>query len=203
MKKILGAFAITALLGSLAFTVVSSDPITIGTDLPKAEVKMKDISGKMVSIKDAAKTNGVLVMFSCNTCPYVVKNQDRTTAIATYALNNNIGVIVLNSNEAYRDKDDSFDAMKAYAKDQKYKWNYVVDNNHEVADAFGANRTPEVFMFDKNMKLVYHGAIDDNPSDASAVNREHLKMAINELAAGKEIAVKESKSVGCTIKRNK
>lgn len=203
MKKILGGFAITALLGSLAFTVATSDPITIGTDLPKAEIKMQDISGKMVSIKDAAKSNGVLVMFSCNTCPYVLKNQDRTSSIAVYAIKNNIGVIVLNSNEAYRDKDDSFDAMKAYAKDQKYKWNYVVDKNHEVADAFGANRTPEVFMFDKNMKLVYHGAIDDNPSDASAVNREHLKTAINELAEGKEIAVKESKSVGCTIKRNK
>lgn len=203
MKKILGGFAITALMGSLAFTVATSDPITIGSDLPKADVKMQDISGKMISIKEAAKNNGVLVMFSCNTCPYVVKNQDRTSSVAAYALKKNIGVIVLNSNEAYRDKDDSFDAMKAYAKDQKYKWNYVVDKNHEIADAFGANRTPEVFMFDKNMKLVYHGAIDDNPSDASAVNREHLKMAINELAEGKEIAVKESKSVGCTIKRNK
>lgn len=203
MKKIFGGLAIIALAGSLAFTVAISDPIKIGSDLPKAEVKMQDISGKMVSIKEVAKNNGVLVMFSCNTCPYVLKNQDRTAAIAAYALKNNIGVIVLNSNEAYRDKDDSFDAMKAYAKDQQYKWNYVVDKNHEVADAFGANRTPEVFMFDKNLKLVYHGAIDDNPSDASAVNREHLKMAINELTGGKEIAVKESKSVGCTIKRNK
>lgn len=203
MKNIFGSLAMIALLGSLAFTVATSDPITIGSDLPKAEVKMHDVSGKMLSIKEVAKNNGVLVMFSCNTCPYVVKNQDRTAAIAAYALKNNIGVIVLNSNEAYRDKDDSFDAMKAYAKDQQYKWNYVVDKNHEVADAFGANRTPEVFMFDKNMKLVYHGAIDDNPSDASAVNREHLKMAINELAEGKEIVVKETKSVGCTIKRNK
>jgi peroxiredoxin len=187
----------------LAFTVTSTDPITIGADLPKAAVKMQDVSGKMISIKDAAKANGVLVMFSCNTCPYVLKNQDRTVEIAAYALQKDLGVIVLNSNEAYRTKDDSFDAMKAYAKDQKYKWSYVVDKNHEIADAFGANRTPEVFMFDKNMKLVYHGAIDDNPSDATAVNRSHLKMAINELTEGKEISVKESKSVGCSIKRNK
>lgn len=203
MKKILSGLTFAALLGSLAFTVASTEPITIGADLPKADVKMQDVSGKMISIKDAAKANGVLVMFSCNTCPYVLKNQDRTVEIAAYALQKDLGVIVLNSNEAYRTKDDSFDAMKAYAKDQKYNWSYVVDKNHEIADAFGANRTPEVFMFDKNMKLVYHGAIDDNPSDATAVKRSHLKMAINELTEGKEIAVKESKSVGCTIKRNK
>jgi thioredoxin-related protein len=203
MKKILPGLTFAALLGSLAFTVASTEPITIGADLPKADVKMQDVSGKMISIKDAAKANGVLVMFSCNTCPYVLKNQDRTVEIAAYALQKDLGVIVLNSNEAYRTKDDSFDAMKAYAKDQKYNWSYVVDKNHEIADAFGANRTPEVFMFDKNMKLVYHGAIDDNPSDATAVKRSHLKMAINELTEGKEIAVKESKSVGCTIKRNK
>jgi thioredoxin-related protein len=203
MKKILSGLIFATLLGSLAFTVASTDPITIGADLPKAAVKMQDVSGKMISIKDAAKSNGVLVMFSCNTCPYVLKNQDRTVEIAAYALQKDLGVIVLNSNEAYRTKDDSFDAMKAYAKDQKYKWSYVVDKNHEIADAFGANRTPEVFMFDKNMKLVYHGAIDDNPSDATAVNRSHLKMAINELTEGKEISVKESKSVGCSIKRNK
>ena len=203
MKKILSGLIFATLLGSLAFTVASTDPITIGADLPKAAVKMQDVSGKMISIKDAAKANGVLVMFSCNTCPYVLKNQDRTVEIAAYALQKDLGVIVLNSNEAYRTKDDSFDAMKAYAKDQKYKWSYVVDKNHEIADAFGANRTPEVFMFDKNMKLVYHGAIDDNPSDATAVNRSHLKMAINELTEGKEISVKESKSVGCSIKRNK
>jgi thioredoxin-related protein len=203
MKKILSILIFSTLLGSFAFTVASTDPITIGADLPKAAVKMQDVSGKMISIKDAAKANGVLVMFSCNTCPYVLKNQDRTVEIAAYALQKDLGVIVLNSNEAYRTKDDSFDAMKAYAKDQKYKWSYVVDKNHEIADAFGANRTPEVFMFDKNMKLVYHGAIDDNPSDAKAVNRSHLKIAINELTEGKEISVKESKSVGCSIKRNK
>jgi len=203
MKKILAGLALTALLGTLAFTVATSEPLTIGSNLPKADLKMQDVNGKTTSIKDAAKENGVLVMFSCNTCPYVIKNQDRTIAIAAFAIKKNIGVIVLNSNEAYRSKDDSFDAMKAYAKNQKYRWNYVVDKNHEVADAFGANRTPEVFLFNKNMKLVYHGAIDDNPSDATAVNREHLKVAIIELTEGKEISVKESKSVGCTIKRNK
>ncbi len=202
MKKIFFGFAPVALLATLAFTSLEPvEPLAIGSSLPKADVKMKDVSGKEVSIKDVSKENGVLVMFSCNTCPYVVKNQDRTVAIGEYAQKMKLGVIVLNSNEAYRGADDSFESMANYAKDQKYKWSYVVDKNHEMADAFGAKRTPEIFLFDKNLKLVYHGAIDDNPSDANAVGRHHLKEAINELVAGKDISVKESKSVGCTIKR--
>ncbi len=201
MKKILfGIFAIAA-TATLAFTI--GEPLQIGSSMPKSDLKMKDISGKEIAMKDAKKENGVLVMFSCNTCPYVVKNQERTIAISNYAAKNNIGVIILNSNEALRGDDDSFDAMKDYAKDQKYKWNYVVDKNHEVADAFGANRTPETFLFDKNLKLVYHGAIDDSPSDVTAIKRIHLQEAINELVAGKDISIKESRSVGCTIKRNK
>lgn len=163
---------------------------------------MKDVSGKEISIKEAAKEKGVLVMFSCNTCPYVIKNEERTTEIGRFAQKMNVGVIVLNSNEAYRSGEDSYEAMKSYAAERKYEWNYVVDKNHEMADAFGANRTPECFLFDNNLKLVYHGAIDDNPSDETSVNRRHLKEAINELVAGKEISVKESRSVGCTIKRN-
>jgi peroxiredoxin len=199
MKKIFyGLFALAA-FSAMAF--ITGDPLQIGSTMPKADLKMQDISGKNIAMKDVKKENGVLVMFSCNTCPYVVKNQERTISISQYAGKNNIGVIILNSNEAYRGNEDSFDAMKEYAKDQNYKWNYVVDKDHEVADAFGANRTPECFLFDKNLKLVYHGAIDDSPSDVSSVKRIHLQEAISELAAGKEISIKESRSVGCTIKR--
>lgn len=201
MKKI--AAVVTAFTLFATIAMGAGEPIKIGAALPKADVKMLDVSGNMISMKDAKGTNGVLVMFSCNTCPYVVKNQSRTIAIAEYAKKKNLGVIVLNSNEAYRGEDDSPEAMKTYAKDQKYRWNYVIDKDHEVADAFGANRTPEVFLFDNNLTLVYHGAIDDNPSDATAVGRQHLKEAINELTSGKAVSVTESKSVGCTIKRKK
>jgi peroxiredoxin len=197
MKKIF--LPVLAIFGLFAFTTLSG--IEIGAALPKADVKLKDVSGKEITLKDAIKKNGLLVMFSCNTCPYVIKNQERTNAISEYALKNNIGVVLVNSNEAYRTGEDSYDAMKTYAKDQGFKWHYVVDKNSEVADAFGANRTPENYLFNKEGKLVYHGAIDDNPSDATAVKRSHLKEAINELTANKEISVKTSRSVGCTIKR--
>lgn len=201
MKKILFALATFALAATMSFT--TGDPLPIGSTLPKGDLKMQDVSGKEISIKDAVKEKGVLVMFSCNTCPYVVKNQQRTKEAAAAAEKLGIGVIILNSNEAQRTSEDSYDAMKTYSNTQQYKWSYVIDKNSEVADAFGANRTPEVFLFDKNMKLVYHGAIDDNPSDASAVTKKHLHEALKALSTGSEIVVKESKSVGCTIKRNK
>jgi peroxiredoxin len=197
MKKLL--LTVLSCLGLFSFRVIEELPI--GADMPKAEIKLKDVSGKEVSLKDARRTNGLLVMFSCNTCPYVIKNQQRTKEICQYALDNKIGVILVNSNEAQRQEDDSFDAMKEYAQKQEYNWYYVIDKNSEVADAFGAKRTPENFLFNKEGKLVYHGAIDDNPSDPSNVSRKHLKEAINELLNGKEITVKTSRSVGCSIKR--
>jgi hypothetical protein len=91
--------------------------------------------------------------------------------------------------------------MQAYAKQQSYSWFYAEDKNNELADAFGASRTPECFLFNKNGKLVYHGAIDDNPGDEAGVNRHHLKEAMNEVLSGKQVSVQQSKSVGCSIKR--
>ncbi len=201
MKKniIVGCAAILMVTILAAFKYLSVLPI--GSDLPKGDLRMKDIRNEDVSMKDAKRKNGLLVMFSCNTCPYVIKNQERTKAICKYALQNNIGVILLNSNEDQRTGDDSFGAMQQYAKDQNYEWYYVVDKNNEIADAFGANRTPENFLFNKDSKLVYHGAIDDNPTDAVNVSRQHLKEAMNDLLAGKDVSVKESRSMGCVIKR--
>ncbi len=197
MKKIF--LALVAFIISMSFTTI--DILPIGSAMPNASVKLKDISGAAISIKEVAKQNGVLVMFSCNTCPYVIKNQQRTIEIAAYAQKNNIGLIILNSNEGLRNNEDSYEAMQQYAKAQQYKWHYAVDKNNEMADAFGATRTPECFLFNADLKLAYHGAIDDNPSDAAAVNRKHIKEAINEMTAGKEISLKETRSVGCGIKR--
>ncbi len=199
MKNLL--LILLAATGITAFTVADSLPI--GSEMPMADHKMLDVSGVKVSMKDQVKENGVLVMFSCNTCPYVLKNQQRTINIANFATKMGYGVILLNSNEAQRKSDDSFGEMKLYAKQQPYYWNYVIDQDHRVADAFGAKRTPECFLFDKNLKLVYHGAIDDNPSDETAVSLTHLRNAIDQAARGKEVTVKETRSVGCTIKRNK
>lgn len=178
-----------------------SEPLAIGSSIPSPESKMKDISGKEIAFKDAMKKNGLLVMFSCNTCPVVKKYQSRTLETGKFALDNEIGVIVLNSNEGTRDEGDSFDDMKHYAKEQGYNFNYVLDKNSVMADAFGATRTPELFLFDKSGKLVYHGAIDDNPNGPDKVTRQHAQLAMQEMVAGKTISTTTTRFTGCSIKR--
>lgn len=198
-KTIFGT-SIIAVLALLSFSIESGN-LPIGAPLPKADLSLVDISGKEITLKSAMKENGLLVMFSCNTCPVVVRNQSRAKEICQYSLSKNIGVVLLNSNEANRNDEESLNAMKNYAKAQDYNWYYAVDKKSELADAFGANRTPECYLFDKAGKLVYHGAIDDNPNDRGNVSRHHLKEAINELLVGKTVSVKETRSVGCNIKR--
>lgn len=199
MKKAIITLLLLPAIALLASTTI--EPIPIGTAMPKADNKLKDISGKEITLKSAAKENGLLVMFSCNTCPVVINNQSRTNEICQFALNKNVGVVLLNSNEANRNSSESLKAMQNYAKAQNYNWFYAEDKNNELADAFGASRTPECFLFNKEGRLVYHGAIDDNPSDAGSVKRHHLKEAVNEMLSGKEVTVKTSRSVGCGIKR--
>lgn len=199
MRPIL-LFSLMVFLFSFKSTAVF-DPLPVGSKLPKATVEMLDISGKIVTMESTKQENGLLVMFSSNTCPVVKNNESRTVNISKFALENKIGVIIINSNEATRDKGESIDDMKNYAQKLGYSWYYSLDKNHEIADAFGATKTPECFLFDKNGVLVYTGAIDDNPNDAESVNRIHLQEAIKELVNGKEVSVTKSRSVGCTIKR--
>lgn len=187
----------------IAVTAFISIPreLPIGASMPKADVKMKDVSGILITLREVATRNGLLVMFSCNTCPYVIKNQSRTKAVCAYAKEKGLGVIILNANEGGRNNGESLADMQAYAKQQSYNYYYALDSDNELADAFGATRTPECFLFDKNSKLVYHGAIDDSPADITEVKRNHLKQAITEMAQGAAVSVKESHSVGCSIRR--
>ena len=203
MKKIFYSALPVAAVALLAMNLIN-EPLPIGATLPSPDQKMKSTKGAEVSFNDAMGKNGLLVMFSCNTCPIVKKYDSRIVEVSKFALENNIGVILLNPNEAYREKGDSYDEMVAYAKNLGYNWDYVLDNNSAMADAFGATRTPEVFLFDNvNSKssLVYHGAIDDNQSSPDVVTRMHLIIAMKELLKGTEINTKKTRSVGCSIKR--
>lgn len=200
MKKLLSLLVLVPALGFLSLTT-SPGSLPIGSILPKADIHLKDVSGKQITLGQARGANGLLVMFSCNTCPYVIRNQGRTREVCGYAANRQIGVVLLNANEGDRNGGNSFEEMQAYAKAQGYSWYYALDDKNVLADAFGASRTPECYLFDKNGKLVYHGAIDDSPGDADQVKRHHLQMAIDEMMAGKEVSVKETRSVGCSINR--
>lgn len=200
MKKIILLFAITS-----SFAFISGEEkyptISIGAKAPKTEVKMKDISGKETSLSDLKKSNGLLVVFSCNTCPFVLQWEDRYPELGNLCNKNNIGMVLVNSNEAKRDNADSFKAMVTHAKEKLYNSHYVIDTNSEIANAFGAKTTPHVFLFDKDLKLVYKGAIDDNAKDASKVEKQYLRDAITTIGNGTPVDLAETKAVGCSIKR--
>lgn len=201
MKRTLRSIALICVTAVAASFTAELTELAIGSAAPKADVKMQDaVSGKEISINDVKGEKGTLVIFSCNTCPYVKLSESRLTEVALQAKRSGIGVILINSNEAQRDADDSFDAMKKYAAEQKYDFPYVIDKNSEVADAFGATRTPHVFLFDKK-GLVYKGAIDDNIKDAAAAKEHYLRDAITAVMMGKEVKTNSTKSIGCTIKR--
>jgi len=183
------------------FKLIVDPELEIGKSIPNADLKMMDVSGKTISLSEAAGENGLLVIFSCNTCPYVKLSESRIKELGPLTKQNKIGMILVNSNEAQRIDDDSFDAMKAYAKVQGYTFSYVLDKNSQLANSFGATRTPHCFLFDKSKKLVYRGAIDDNIKDPNDAKEHYLNDAIIATAAGKPVKTNSTKSVGCSIKR--
>jgi len=179
----------------------AQDVLEIGSEAPFTDVGLKAVSGEMITLNNVRGPNGLLVIFSCNTCPWVKKWEDRYNPISNMAEQRGIGMVALNPNEGFRNNGDSFEDMVDRAQKQEYSFFYAMDNNHKLADAFGASRTPEVFLFDRDMKLVYHGAIDDNAQSAENVENAYLKQAISNLANKKDISPATTKSLGCSIKR--
>jgi hypothetical protein len=114
----------------------------------------------------------------------------------------NIGLVLINSNEAKRANGESMEDMKKRATDKRFSnVAYLLDKNSELANAFGARTTPHVFLFDKDMKLVYRGAIDNNNESAAKVTDSYLEKAMINLSQGKAITPAETKATGCGIKR--
>ena len=199
MKKL--AFVLGILLSVNIAFAGDGKQLAIGDKAVHPDVKMKDVSGVEISLNDALKENGLLVMFSCNTCPFVVAWEDRFNEVKEWADKNDVGMIVLNSNYQKRSGADSFEEMKKKAEAKDYSFNYVVDEESKIANAFGGQTTPHVFLFDGDMKLAYKGAIDDNYKDADGVKNAYLKDALISLGNDKSIAIAETKPLGCGIKR--
>lgn len=203
MKK---GIIVTTLLIACAFLLSfinnnnANTELGLNAPIPMAEEKMQDVSGKSISLNDAKTAKGLLVIFSCNTCPYVKLSEARIKEITDNCTKQGIGCVIINSNEAQRAEADSFEEMLKYATIQKYTCSYVVDVNAKVADAFGATRTPQCFLFDAK-GLIYKGAIDDNVKDVKLAKAFYLKDAIDALLKGNKPKVQETKSIGCTIKR--
>ena len=199
MKRIL--LLSIMLLSVTVFAGNKTGKLGIGDKAVLTEIKMVDVSGKSVSLTDAKKENGLLVMFSCNQCPFVLRWEDRYDDVKAWADKNDVGMIVLNSNYQNRSGADSFEAMKEKAKEKDYNFYYVVDKESQIANAFGGQTTPHVFLFDGNFKLSYKGAIDDSYKSAEEVSQAYLKDAISSLGKGEKVTLAETKPVGCSIKR--
>ena len=194
------ALFVAPLVAALAAAPSFADALAIGSPAPMTDAKMKNVDGKDVSIADVRGSAGTLVVFTCNHCPFAKAWESRIVALGNTYRAKGVGVIAVNANDPSVAPEDGYDVMKQRAQDKGMQFPYVVDATSNVARAFGASRTPEAFLFDKNGKLVYHGAIDDNKEDATKVDNPYLKNALDAVVAGKDVAVKETKSIGCGIK---
>jgi len=193
-----GLLALAALV--LAAFSLPADKLEIGSKAPMTDVTMTDTKGNTHTLADAAKKNGLLVMFTCNTCPWVKAWENRYNTVAKTAAKHDIGMIAVNPNAAIRGDGESMTDMKARAQKKGYEFPYVLDEGAKLATAFGATKTPDLFLFNGDMELVYRGAIDDSPRDADAVEKRYILTALKALANGEEIEPTVTKSIGCTIK---
>ena len=175
--------------------------LELGSIIPMSKELMINVNNEKMSLNNNFNENGLLVVFSCNTCPFVVMWEDRYRQIEKRCEINKVGMVYVNSNEAKRNGDDSVEAMKNYAQSMNYTFPYLIDQNSVVANAFGAKTTPHIFLFNNNKKLVYKGAIDDNFRDINQVKERYLLDAIEQMVAGEDIKLKETKAKGCSIKR--
>ncbi len=194
---------------SLSFTIAKGEikTIKVGATMPSGDVKMSSTNDEKLSLSEQYGENGLLVVFSCNTCPFVVGGKDtegwegRYNKVFELAEENKINMVLVNSNAARRDKGESLKEMKKRVSGQGLKAAYLLDKGSVVADAFGARTTPHVFLFNKESKLVYAGAIDDNVNNASAVKEQWTFDALKKLGNGEKIDPAQTRQKGCSIKR--
>jgi len=203
MKQIKITYALLiVLVGSQTVMGYQTRQLSIGSKAPMIDQKVADVSGRNLTLNEVTQENGLLVVFSCNTCPWVTKWEDRYSQVSSYTQSNKIGMIALNPNEAYRQRGDGMDEMVKRVKKAAYDFPYALDKDHLIADAFGVTRTPQVYLFNNNLELVYVGAIDDNADSSDFVKESYLMNAIDQMIAGESIIRNSTKAIGCTIKRS-
>jgi peroxiredoxin len=172
--------------------------LKIGSTAP--DFSLPGIDGQNYSLDNFNKSKGFIVIFSCNHCPYVRAYENRIKKLQSDYSNKAISVLAINSNDSDQYEDDSFENMKLRAAEMNFNFPYLRDEDQSVARAYGASHTPEIFLFNNERKLVFHGKIDDNWRDETKVKSSYLKDAVEELINGKEISVPETFTIGCTIK---
>ena len=171
--------------------------LALGSDAPSFE--LPGVDGKTHSLEDYADAPLLAVVWSCNHCPYVQAWEGRMKAIQRDYGDRGLRLVAINSNDVERYPEDSFEEMQARAVREGFNFDYLFDEDQSAARAYGPSRTPEVFLFDRARKLVYHGAIDDS-RDERSVTRHHLREALDALLERREPPFAETPAVGCSLK---
>ncbi|MFM7667515.1 MAG: redoxin domain-containing protein [Bacteroidota bacterium] len=206
MKSLL--FFFYTLTSSLVFSQFTT--LAVGQYAPLPDHKMASTTGELVTL-NSLKGEGLIVLFSSNTCPFVIGFNDGTfggwensyNSICEKAKAANINVVLINSNEAKRDGGESMADMIERKNFKGFTMPYLLDKNSELANAFGAKTTPHVFFFNRDMKLIYTGSIDNSFDDKKKTDIPYLVNAIEAYSSGKKIKTKSTSPKGCSIKRIK
>jgi peroxiredoxin len=172
--------------------------LTLGAKAP--DFNLPGVDGKDHSLADFKGARFLVVVFSCNHCPFVIGSEDRLKALYAAYKPRGVAWVAINSNETTHHPEDSFDLMKARAKKDRLPWPYLCDESQDVARAYGALRTPHFYVFDRERRLRYTGRMDDNPMDASKATTHELAEALDALLAGKDPPVPLTNPIGCNVK---
>lgn len=170
----------------------------LGDPLPA--FSLPGVDGQTYTADSFAGAQALVVVQMCNHCPYVVAYQDRMNALATDWAGRGVAFVGINSNNAATHPSDSFEHMQRNAAEKGLPFPYLHDESQAVAKAFGAERTPEFFVFDQARALVYHGRLDDNLENPSEVQQAYLANALAAVLAGQSVPVPATQAVGCTVK---
>jgi len=172
--------------------------LKIGSPMPG--FSLPGVDGKNYSSDSFKDSQVLVVIFSCNHCPYVQAYEDRIIELQKNYKDKGVSIVAINSNDATNYPEDSYVYMVERAGKKGFNFPYLRDEDQKAAEVYGATHTPEIFLFNKERELVYRGKIDDNWKEPEKVRTKYLQNAINELLEGKEISVPETFSIGCTIK---
>jgi peroxiredoxin len=187
----------------ILFTMISSSLEGYKPGDKAKTFNLKNVDGEMISPEDYADAKGFIIIFSCNHCPYVKAYESRMEALNKKYAPKGYPVIAINSNDTAQYPEDSYENMQRNSKQKGFTFPYLIDPTQEIAKAYGALKTPHVFVLQrqgKDLIVKYVGAIDDNTENADKVEKKYVEEAVNALLAGKEIKIKETKAIGCGIK---
>lgn len=167
------------------------------------DFKLKNVDGNMVSLSQFDDAKGFIVVFTCNHCPYAKLYEQRIMNLDSMYASQGYPVIAINPNDPTKVEEDSFENMQLRAEEKGYSFPYLVDASQEIAQTYGATKTPHVYVLQKDGKKLmvrYIGAIDNNHKDAGMATKHFVEDAVDALLAGEEVPESETKAIGCTIK---